>query len=98
MGRLENKVAVITGAGRGIGRECALLMAREGAKVVVNDLGGTADGEGTGLVDDDVVAEIRAFGGEAVSNNNSVSEVSGGATLLQTTLDHSLTSSDLPNL
>ncbi len=88
MGRLENKVAVITGAGRGIGRECALLMAREGAKVVVNDLGGSADGEGTGLVADDVVAEIRAFGGEAVSNTNSVSEVSGGESLLQTALDN----------
>lgn len=87
MGRLEDKVAVITGAGRGIGREIALLMAREGASVVVNDLGGNADGTGTGKIADDVVAEIRALGGEAVSNTDSVAEVAGGERLVRTALD-----------
>ena len=75
MQRLEDKVAVVTGAGRGIGREIALLMAAQGAKVVVNDLGGNTDGTGTGKIADDVVAEIRAAGGEAVSNTDSVAEV-----------------------
>ena len=53
MGRLEDRIAVITGAGRGIGREIALLMAQEGAKVVVNDLGGNTDGTGTGKIADE---------------------------------------------
>ncbi len=87
MSRLEDRVAVITGAGRGIGREIALLMASEGAKVVVNDLGGNTDGTGTGKIADDVVEEIRAAGGEAVSNTDSVAEVSGGEALLQSALD-----------
>ena len=87
MGRLDDKVAVITGAGRGIGREIALLMAREGASIVVNDLGGNTDGTGTGMIADDVVEEIRAAGGEAVSNTDSVAEVAGGEALLATALD-----------
>jgi NAD(P)-dependent dehydrogenase (short-subunit alcohol dehydrogenase family) len=87
MGRLDDKVAVITGAGRGIGREIALMMAGEGAKIVVNDLGGNMDGTGTGMIADDVVAEIRAAGGEAVSNTASVAEVAGGESLLQSALD-----------
>ncbi|MEZ5557273.1 MAG: SDR family oxidoreductase [Pseudomonadales bacterium] len=87
MGRLDDKVAVITGAGRGIGREIALLMASEGARIVVNDLGANTDGSGTGKVADDVVAEIRAAGGEAVSNTDSVAEVNGGERLVQTALD-----------
>jgi NAD(P)-dependent dehydrogenase (short-subunit alcohol dehydrogenase family) len=88
MGRLDGKVAVITGAGRGIGREIALLMAAEGARIVVNDLGGNTDGTGTTKIADDVVEEIRAAGGEAVANTESVSEVSGGQSLLQTALDN----------
>ena len=87
MGRLDDKVAVITGAGRGIGREIALLMAQEGAKIVVNDLGGNTDGTGTGKIADDVVAEIQAAGGEAASNTDSVAEVAGGEALLKTAID-----------
>jgi NAD(P)-dependent dehydrogenase (short-subunit alcohol dehydrogenase family) len=88
MGRLDDKVAVITGAGRGIGREIALLMAAEGAKVVVNDLGGNTDGTGTGKIADDVVEEIKAAGGEAASNIESVATVAGGESMLQTALDN----------
>lgn len=85
--RLEDKIAVVTGAGRGIGKEIALMMASQGAKIVVNDLGGNTDGTGTGKIADDVVAEIRAAGGEAVSNTDSVADVSGGEALVQTALD-----------
>lgn len=87
MGRLQDRVAVITGAGRGIGREIALLMASQGAKVVVNDLGANTDGTGSTMIADDVVAEIRAAGGEAVSNTDSVAEVAGGERLIQTAID-----------
>ena len=87
MGRLDDKVAVVTGAGRGIGREIALMMAKEGASIVVNDLGGGADGTGGGRVADEVVAEVEALGGKAVANTESVAEVAGGASLLQTALD-----------
>ncbi len=87
MGRLEGKVAVVTGAGRGIGREIALMMADEGASIVVNDFGGAADGTGGGRIADAVVAEIEARGGRAVANAESVAEVAGGEGLLQTALD-----------
>jgi NAD(P)-dependent dehydrogenase (short-subunit alcohol dehydrogenase family) len=87
MGRLDGRIAVVTGAGRGIGAEIAKLMAAEGAKVVVNDLGGNTDGTGTGKIADDVVKEIRAAGGEAVSNTQSVADVKGGESLLQTALE-----------
>jgi NAD(P)-dependent dehydrogenase (short-subunit alcohol dehydrogenase family) len=87
MGRLEDKVAVITGAGRGIGREIALLMAREGALVVVNDLGTNTDGTGTNRIAEDVAAEIRALGGEAVANTDSVAEMAGGERIVRTALD-----------
>ena len=67
MGSLDGRVAIITGAGRGIGREHALYFAAEGAKVVVNDLGGTNDGTGADLTPAQQVAEeIKAMGGEAV--------------------------------
>ncbi len=70
MALLDGKVAVITGAGRGIGREEALLMAKQGAKVVVNDLGGHFDGTGESRSPaEEVVKEIRAAGGKAVANN-----------------------------
>ena len=75
MALLDGKVAVITGAGRGIGREEALLMAKHGAKVVVNDLGGHFDGTGQSRSPaEDVVKEIRAAGGEAVANYESVTD------------------------
>ena len=88
MGRLDDKVAVITGSGRGIGKEIAMAMAAEGAKVVVNDLGGNTDGTGSGMIADDVVNEIKAAGGEAASNTASVADVAGGESLLQTALDN----------
>ena len=87
-GRLEGKVAIVTGAGRGIGRGEALLLAEEGARVVVNDLGGSPDGEGADASPaDEVVAEIVAAGGEAVANYDSVATMEGGANIVQTALD-----------
>ncbi|HWD81632.1 MAG TPA: SDR family NAD(P)-dependent oxidoreductase, partial [Kribbella sp.] len=69
MGSLDGKVALVTGAGRGIGREHALLLAAEGAKVVVNDLGGAQDGTGGELAPaQQVVQEIQDAGGQAVAN------------------------------
>ncbi len=88
MGALEGRVAIITGAGRGIGREHALLFAAEGAKVVVNDLGGGLDGSaGTASPAEQVVEEIRAAGGEAVANHDDVADWEGGARLIQSALD-----------
>jgi NAD(P)-dependent dehydrogenase (short-subunit alcohol dehydrogenase family) len=90
MGYLEGKVAVITGAGRGIGRQTAVLMAREGAKVVVNDLGGapTGGGAGSASIARAVVDQIKADGGEAVADFSSISSMEGGKTLIEATLDH----------
>ena len=88
MGALDGRVAVITGAGRGIGREHALLFAREGAKVVVNDLGGNLDGTGADAAPaQQVVDEIEAMGGEAVANTDSCADWEGGQRLIQTALD-----------
>jgi NAD(P)-dependent dehydrogenase (short-subunit alcohol dehydrogenase family) len=88
MGALDGRVAVITGAGRGIGREHALLFAREGAKVVVNDLGGNLDGTGADAAPaQQVVDEIKAMGGEAVANTDSCADWEGGQRLIQTALD-----------
>ena len=87
MGVLDGKIAVVTGAGRGIGREIALQFAAEGAKVVVNDLGGATDGTGGGRIADEVVEEIRAAGGEAAANVDSVATVEGGQGIFQTALD-----------
>ncbi len=88
MGICDGRVVVITGAGRGIGREHALLFAREGAKVVINDLGGEMDGTGssTGPAGE-VVDEIRAMGGEAVANGDDVSDYEGAGRLIQTAVD-----------
>ena len=85
---LKGKVAVITGSGRGIGREIALLMAKEGAKVVVNDVG--ADLSGRGLdpgVADTVVKEVKDAGGEAAANYDSVATFDGGKNMIQTALN-----------
>ena len=86
---VEGKVIVVTGAGRGIGREIALLAAAEGARVVVNDLGGSADGEGADLgVADRVVAEITGAGGAAVANGDSVADPQGAERIVKAAIDH----------
>ena len=86
---LNGKVAIVTGAGRGIGRGVALQLAAEGAKVVVNDLGGAVDGTGaSNSPADDVVAEIKAAGGEAIANYDSVATMEGGERIVQTALDN----------
>jgi NAD(P)-dependent dehydrogenase (short-subunit alcohol dehydrogenase family) len=88
MGALEGRVAIITGAGRGIGREHALLFAAEGAKVVVNDLGGAADGTGGDkTAAESVVDEIKAMGGEAVANGDNVADWEGGQRLINTAVE-----------
>jgi NAD(P)-dependent dehydrogenase (short-subunit alcohol dehydrogenase family) len=85
---LKDKVAVVTGAARGIGREIALLMARNGAAVVVNDYGGAADGAGGDTTPaDEVVREITALGGRAAANYESVTTMKGGQSIVQTALD-----------
>jgi NAD(P)-dependent dehydrogenase (short-subunit alcohol dehydrogenase family) len=88
MGALDGRVAIITGAGRGIGREHALLFASEGAKVVVNDLGGAVDGSG-----DDrsaaqlVVDEITAMGAEAIANDDDIADWDGGRHLVEAAVE-----------
>jgi NAD(P)-dependent dehydrogenase (short-subunit alcohol dehydrogenase family) len=81
---VDGKVAIVTGAGGGLGREHALLLAQHGAKVVVNDLGGNVDGSGHGDAADVVVAEIRAAGGAAVANKDSVSDKQGAKRIVET--------------
>jgi len=87
--RFDDQVAVITGAGGGLGRIYALELARRGAKVVVNDLGGSRDGSGGGSATpaEKVVNEIKALGGEAVANYDSVSTSEGGENIIKSALD-----------
>ncbi len=87
--RFDDRVAVITGAGGGLGRTYALELGRRGAKVVVNDLGGAADGTGAGTsMADQVVKEITEAGGTAVANYDSVATPEGGEAIIQTALDN----------
>ncbi len=81
---VDGKVAIITGAGGGLGRQHALLLAKNGAKIVVNDLGGSVDGSGKGDAADTVVEEIRAAGGTAVANKASVSDREGAKSIVET--------------
>ncbi len=88
MGLLEGKVAIVSGSGRGIGREFALCLAIEGAAVVVNDIGATLDGESTTETPaQSVVAEIEALGGRAVANADSVTDFDGAARIVQSAID-----------
>lgn len=88
-GLLDGKVAIITGAGGGLGEAYARLFAKEGASVVVNDLGGPRDGSGSGssAAAEKVVADIKAAGGQAVANGDDVSIMAGGENILKTALD-----------
>lgn len=87
--RLEGRAAIVTGAGRGIGRSLALLLAEEGASVVVNDLGGAVDGTGTSASPaEQVVKEIRSAGGKAVASYSSVAEFDSAARIVQSAIDN----------
>src|SRR4051812_48568633 len=86
--RFDGKVAIVTGAGGGLGRQHALELARRGAKVVVNDLGGSVDGSGgSSEAAQKVVEEIKALGGEAIANGSSVTDDAGVAHMVQQALD-----------
>ena len=86
--RFDDKVAIVTGAGGGLGRQHALELARRGAKVVVNDLGGAVDGSGGGSdAANKVVDEIKAFGGEAIANGSSVTDDAGVALMVKQAMD-----------
>jgi len=86
--RFDNRVAIVTGAGHGLGRSYALALAARGAKVVVNDIGGAIDGSGTSQTPaESVVAEITGAGGEAVANYDSVADRAGAANIVATAVD-----------
>ena len=83
----NDKVAIVTGAGGGIGKEHALELARRGAKVVVNDLGGSVDGSGASDAAEEVVELIKSEGGEAISNGASVTDLDAVKNMVQQTMD-----------
>ena len=85
--RFDNKVAIVTGAGGGIGKQHALELAKRGAKVVVNDLGGSVDGSGTSDAAEEVVELIKADGGEAISNGASVTDIDAVKGMVDQTMD-----------
>ena len=87
MSSLKDKVAIITGAGRGIGKESAIFLAKEGAKVLVNDLGANPDGSGEDKIADEVVEEITSIGGEALANYESVDSYEGGKNIFESALN-----------
>ena len=86
MSSLKDKVAIITGAGRGIGKETALYLAKKGVKVLVNDLGADPDGSGEQKIADEVVEEIVSSGGEALANYESVDSYEGGKNIFDSAL------------
>ena len=86
--RFDGQVAIVTGAGGGLGKQHALELARRGAKVVVNDLGGSMDGSGgSSAAAEAVVAEIKAMGGEAIANGSSVTDDAGVALMVKQAMD-----------
>src|SRR5688500_9833668 len=87
MSLLEGRIAIVTGAGRGIGRAHALELARQGAKVVVNDFGVSNNGEKTDSPAHDVVAEIEAMGGEAVVNGADVADFADAEAMVRQAID-----------
>ena len=88
MGALDGRVAIITGAGRGLGREHALLFAAEGAKIVVNDLGGANDGSGSDMTPaQQTVADIKAMGGEAIVNTDNVADWEGSKRMIDSAIE-----------
>src|SRR5215471_16704631 len=87
--RLDHRVAIVTGAGAGLGRSHALLLAARGAKVIVNDIGGSVTGEGNDKGPaENLVSEIKVQGGEAVADVNSVATPEGGAAIVETAMDN----------
>jgi NAD(P)-dependent dehydrogenase (short-subunit alcohol dehydrogenase family) len=88
MGTLDGRVAIITGAGRGLGREHALLFASEGAKIVVNDLGGANDGSGSDMTPaQQTVADIKGMGGEAIVNTDNVADWDGSKRMIDSAIE-----------
>ena len=85
--RFDDKVAIVTGAGGGIGKQHALELAKRGAKVVVNDLGGSVDGSGASDAAEEVVELIKSDGGEAISNGASVTDINAVKNMVQQTMD-----------
>ena len=86
--RFDDRVAIVTGAGGGLGRQHALELARRGAKVVINDLGGAMDGSGgNSEAAEAVVAEIKAMGGEAIANGSSVADDAGVKKMIDDTME-----------